>query len=280
MLADDFLTPLTPRPGTLSAPWLFAFRGGELLVAEADDALMLPSASVLDQHGITLEGGHCIGEWQGQTCFALDLPQDWTPSTGWQLIGLRATFPRLPEPLFWIAGRASQILEWDRNHRYCGRCGTPTALKAGERARVCPACGTLAYPRLSPAMMALAIRGREVLLARGPHFAPGVFSALAGFVEPGETLEQTVAREVREEVGIGITNLRYFGSQPWPFPHSLMLAFTADYASGELTPDGVEIEAAHWFDIDALPTLPFRVSIAHRLIAAVTAELREKYSAG
>jgi len=132
----------------------------------------------------------------------------------------------------------------------------------------CRNCGLLAYPRISPAVMVLVSRGNELLLARSPHFKPGVFSALAGFVEAGETLEQCAVREVREEVGIEITNLRYFQSQPWPFPDSLMLAFFADYAGGVITPEPSEIEAAEWFARDQLPTLPDPVSIARRLIDA------------
>ena len=132
----------------------------------------------------------------------------------------------------------------------------------------CPSCGLLAYPRISPVVMVLIRRGDDFLLARGPHFKPGVFSALAGFVEAGETLEQCAVREVREEVGVEITNLRYFKSQPWPFPDSLMIAFFADYAGGTITPDPSEIEAADWFPRSALPLLPDPVSIARQLIDA------------
>ena len=121
--------------------------------------------------------------------------------------------------------------------------------------------------------MILITRGRELLLARRVRGAPGRFSALAGFVEPGETLEDTVRRETREEVGVEIKNLRYFGSQPWPFPHSLMIAFTADYASGEIRPDGVEIEEARFFDVEQLPNLPPSISISRRMINAVAAKL-------
>jgi NAD+ diphosphatase len=120
------------------------------------------------------------------------------------------------------------LLDWKKNHRFCGRCATPTVMRSTEFAMECPSCGLLAYPRISPAVMVLVARGDELLLARSPHFRPGVFSALAGFVEAGETLEQCAVREVREEVGIEIANLRYFQSQPWPFPDSLMLAFLAD----------------------------------------------------
>ena len=146
--------------------------------------------------------------------------------------------------------------------------------RGNERAKECPACGFIAYPRIAPAVMCLIRRGREILLARSPRFAPGVYSALAGFVEPGETLEQCLAREVLEETAVTIANPRYFASQPWPFPHSLMIAFVADYAGGEITPAPDEIEDAQWFALDALPKLPNRISIARRLIDGVTAEMR------
>jgi NAD+ diphosphatase len=180
--------------------------------------------------------------------------------------GLRGLFGLVDDALFALAGRAVQGVDWDRSHQYCGRCGTPTRDKAGERAKECPACGYVAYPRVSPAMMALVTRGRDVLLARAHRFPPGMFSALAGFVEPGETIEDCLAREVREEVGVEVCDLRYFGSQSWAFPHSLMIAFTAEYAGGELRCEDAEIAEARWFPVDALPALPPSVSIARRLI--------------
>jgi NAD+ diphosphatase len=149
--------------------------------------------------------------------------------------------------------------------------------KTAERSRECPACGLGAYPRVAPAIMALIRRGPdEVLLARSPRFPPGMYSALAGFVEPGETLEQCLEREVLEEVGVQVENVRYFASQPWPFPHSLMIAFVADWKSGEISVDPLEIEAAQWFKICSLPPLPNPISISRRLIDAVVAEMGDR----
>ncbi|WP_319242894.1 NAD(+) diphosphatase [uncultured Propionivibrio sp.] len=212
-------------------------------------------------------GALLVGDWQGAPCYAADV--DATPAgLAGELTGLREVFGVAGAEAFALAGRASLLLDWQRNHRHCGRCATPTVKRTTEFAMECPACGLLAYPRISPAVMVLVMRGDRLLLARSPHFRPGVFSALAGFVEAGETLEQCAVREVREEVGIEIANLRYFQSQPWPFPDSLMLAFFADYAGGTITPDPSEIEAADWFSLDALPSLPDPVSISRRLIDA------------
>lgn len=211
-----------------------------------------------------------VGTWQGSVCDAADLE---TPLEleGTRWVPLRKIHGLLGPAAFALAGRAVQLLDWQRNHRFCGHCGTTTQRRPQELAMVCPACGLLAYPRLAPAVMVLIRRGNQLLLARGAHFPPGMYSALAGFVEPGETLEQCAVREVREEVGLEISHLRYFHSQPWPFPHSLMVAFFADYAGGELRLDPSEIEAADWFDLNNLPRLPDTISIARHLIEAACA---------
>jgi len=216
-----------------------------------------------------------LGRLAGIDCWAAEAPAEAaSPPAGWGWEGLRALFSVLEDAHFALAGRAIQLLDWDRSHRYCGRCGTPTEAKTEERARICPACRLTAYPRISPAVMALVRRGGEILLGRGPHFPPGMYSALAGFVEPGETLEQCVAREVEEEVGVKVSRIRYFASQPWPFPNSLMIAFVCDWVSGDIRPQAGEIEAADWFDVLQLPKLPSKISIARRLIDAVAGEMR------
>jgi len=206
---------------------------------------------------------HYLGTLAGQDCWALLLPD---APAGWAPVPLRAAMLRFDAALAGLASRAAQVLEWDRSHRHCGVCGTPTELMPGERARICPACKHSAYPRLSPAMMALVWRPGELLLARSPHYAKGMYSALAGFVEAGESLEDCVHREVAEEVGLQVQGLRYYGSQSWPFPHSLMVAYTAAYAAGNIVPQVAEIEDAQWFAIDALPGIPPRFSIAGHLI--------------
>ena len=221
-----------------------------------------------------------LGRLGGVQCWAAELPEKAEPPAGMAWAGLRALFSVLDDAHFALSGRALQLLAWDRTHQYCGRCGTKTEAKAQERVRICPACKLSAYPRVAPAIMALVHRRNEVtdelLLARSPHFPAGMYSALAGFVEPGESLEQCLAREVHEEVGVQVNNIRYFASQPWPFPHSLMIAFVCDWVSGEVRPQEAEIEEAKWFKVLQLPKLPSRISIARRLIDAVCQELVEQ----
>lgn len=257
-------------PGTSLA---FAFAGTKLLVRGDPSAPMIPLLDELRHAGL-VGAGHYLGELDGAPCMAIALPDDAPAPVGWNFAGLRSLFLSLQEPLLAIAARAFQVVEWDRTHRYCGRCGSPTRDKVGERAKQCAACGYVAYPRVSPAMMVLVVRERELLLARANRFPGAMYSALAGFVEPGETIEDCVHREVREEVGIDVADLRYFASQSWSFPHSLMIAYTAHYAGGELRPDPSEIADARWFGVHALPDLPSTVSIARRLIDTTVAQLR------
>ena len=186
--------------------------------------------------------------------------------------GLRDIFELIDEAHFQLGARAVQIVAWNRTHQFCSQCGTPTQAHPRDRARICPDCGLQFFPRLSPAIIVLVEKGGELLLARSPRFPPGRYSVLAGFVEPGETLEEAVAREVREEVNIQVDNIRYFGSQSWPFPNSLMLGFTASYAGGEIGIDEDEIVDANWYSPDNLPELPPTISIARQLIDAFLAK--------
>jgi NAD+ diphosphatase len=267
-------TPAHAMPEALAPTALvFAFRGDRVLVGGSEKAPAILTRAEFAATGLA-GPTHFLGAYEGVHCVATALANDAPDVEGLRFAGLRSLFFVVPEPLVAIAGRAFQVIEWDRSHRYCGRCGTPTVDKRGERAKECPACGYIAYPRVSPAMMALVTRGRELLLARAHRFPPGMFSALAGFVEPGETIEDCIVREVREEVGVEVGELRYFGSQSWSFPHSLMIAFTAEYAGGGIRCDDSEIAEARWFAADALPPLPPSLSIARRLIDRTAARLR------
>lgn len=244
----------------------FVFRGSDLLVRVESEAALLPREQELELSLVDPAGPHSVGQLLGEDCWAVELPAEAPPPEGMTFQGLRRLWGLLPEEAWRLAGRAVQIVDWDRNHRFCGRCGTPTERHPAERSRVCPRCGLQHFPRLSPAVITLIEDGERMLLARSPHFAPGVYSTLAGFVEPGESLEEAVVREVREEVGVELSDLRYFSSQPWPFPNSLMIGFTARWAGGEIRPQEGEIEDARWFTPDDLPLLPFHASIARSLI--------------
>ncbi len=265
MLPDDFRPELLPA-GDADAPvWWFVFAGGDLLVRPTPDGAELPTASIWPFAKLPTTRRIYLGSLRGQPCHAAEV-EPTAPPPGMKFESLRALWTRLDETLLGVASHALQLIEWDRTHQFCGRCGTPTQRRAEERARHCPACGLTAYPRLSPVIMVRVVRDGRILLARAPRFAPGVYSVLAGFVEAGETLEQALRREVAEEVGIRIRNPRYFASQSWPFPHSLMIAFTAEYAGGELQVDGRELLDAGWFAPDTLPGLPSPMSMAWRLI--------------
>ena len=249
----------------MSAFW-FAFRGSDLLVRIEGESAHVLTGSEWEALGLETGRVHEIGVVEGLPARAVEIAESTEPPAGLAFQGLRKLWSLLPEEAWRLAGRAVQIVEWDRNHRYCGRCGEETVPQENEFARRCPRCGLQHFPRVSPAVIVRIERGDEILLARSPHFAPGVYSTLAGFVEPGESMEQCVAREVFEEVGLRVTNVRYFGSQPWPFPHSLMVGFVADWESGDITPQPGEIEDAAWFTVDTLPGLPSRFSIARALI--------------
>jgi NAD+ diphosphatase len=207
-----------------------------------------------------------LGELSGVPCFARLLGEGEAAPEGTDPIALRQLFGALPDDDFGVAGRALGITAWDRDHRFCGRCGAATERSRTERVRTCSRCGHGAYPRLSPAIIALIERDGRALLARNARFPVPFFSTLAGFVEVGESLEAAVAREIHEEAGIAITDIRYFGSQPWPFTGSLMIGFTARWAGGEIVAEPSEIADADWFLPDELPRIPPKLSIARELI--------------
>jgi NAD+ diphosphatase len=272
----QFIPAIDPPDEGTSTCWSLAFVDGKLLLPEPEDQTLVASVAWQAwRHEAPVK--HYLGRLDGADCWALNLPQ--VPA-GWRAVPLRSAMMGFPVALAGLAGRAAQVLDWDRCHRYCGACGTPTEQQPGERARRCPACGQVAYPRISPAMMVLVWRPGEVLLARAPHFAPRMYSALAGFVEAGESIEQCVRREVEEEVGVQIDDLRYFGSQSWPFPNSLMIAFTARWTGGEIVPQPGEIEDAQWYALDALPGIPPRFSISGHLIRDTVDAMRAGSWAG
>ena len=246
--------------------WWFVFCGERLLVRGEKAEGGIPSSSEVSGLMKHVMRTHGIGRLNGKLCYASEVPANITAPAGMAFQGLRSLLGNLDEQLFSVAGRAFQYLDWDRNHQYCGRCGGHTQPKMDELARSCPACGLVSYPEVTPAVIVAVVRGEEMLLARSRRFQGSFFSVLAGFVEAGETFEECVKREVREEVAVEVDNIRYFGSQPWPFPHSLMVGFTAEYADGEISIDDKEISEAGWFTAEALPEVPRTGTIARRLI--------------
>ncbi len=244
--------------------WVFAFRRRELLVPLAGP---LTPVGALDALGVSPQRTQYLGVLGGGHCWSIELAPDAEPPPGMAFRDLRALYGRLEPEIHDVASRAVQIVEWDRTHQFCGACGAPTTVAERERARTCPACGLAQFPRLAPAIIVAVERDDEILLGRSKHFPPGIYSVLAGFVEPGESVEEAVRREVFEESGVHVEGIRYFGSQPWPFPHSLMLGFQARFAGGEIQLGDAELEDAAFFRWDELPRLfPGSVSISQWLI--------------
>ncbi len=254
-----------PEPDALA----FVFRKGRILLA---DGFKVPLVAMVDPSLQVAAGPILLGRLNDRPCYAIALDEAAEELASLEDVGLREVFARLTDPaLLAMASRASQTLDWWFGHAYCGKCGSATHPHESEMARHCPSCGALHFPRINPAVITLVHRnGDELLLASDRRFRTGFYALLAGFVEPGETLEEAVAREVREEVGIEVGDLRYFGSQAWPFPSQLMVGFFAAYRGGEIAVQESELTDARWFHVERMPdpdSRPPAFSIAGRLIA-------------
>jgi len=246
--------------------WWFVFRGNHILVKAVESEPLIPFGAEITALKLKPLRLLPLGSRNGHCCFSAEWPADQPAPPGMAFKELRPLFGQLDDEMFWLAGRSFQVVHWDRTHQYCGSCGAPTQNKVDEYAKLCPQCGHSAYPNPSPAIIVAVRKSRQLLLARSWRHPTGRYSVLAGFVELGETLEACVEREVREEVGLKIKNIRYFGSQSWPFPNSLMIGFTAEYAGGEIHIDNREILDAEWFSAPDIPRVPGKISIASRLI--------------
>lgn len=256
-----------------SRSWFVVHAKG-LVARNEQGRIVLPTDDEVLALGLLAESAHRLGSYEDTD--ALVLPIDGRIEPPFELLGLRALAGIVDAEFFGVIGRAMHASDWLQHHRFCGRCGTATVLSPSERCMVCPACDYHAYPRISPAIITLVRRGDEALLASNAKF-PGVFySTLAGFSDIGESLEETVRREVLEEAGVRVHQIRYFGSQPWPFPNSLMIGFMAEWESGEIQIDPSELSDAKWFTVDALPPIPPPLSIARKLIDAWIADVRGK----
>ncbi|WP_055667513.1 NAD(+) diphosphatase [Desnuesiella massiliensis] len=242
----------------------FLFCNDELLIILQQEKAIIPKKK--DLEGMNLYNLQYLGLLNGQNCFCGELYKDEILPKNMRLIKLRPLMSLIEEDMFWLVGRAIQIVNWNKDHKYCGRCGTLTENLEDERAKKCPKCGFINYPRISPAIIVAVVKEDKLLLAHNNQAPEGMYSVLAGFVEPGETFEECVVREVFEETGIKVKNIRYFGSQPWPFPNSMMIGFTAEYAEGEIQVDGKEIGHADWYLSNALPLTRRSISISTKLI--------------
>lgn len=244
---------------------------GDRLLARphGEHAIALPHFGALAGWERALNPPLHVGRIDGRACWLWPVnTADGVPPSGWEWQETRALIGAFTPEEWHAVSCARQLAWWDRHHQFCGGCGTPTVVLVEERARRCPQCGAVFFPSASPAVIVAITRGDELLLAHNRNFRAGMFSLLAGFVDPGETLEQAVVREVREEVAVEIAGLRYVTSQPWAFPNSLMVGFRAVHAGGELAVDGKEIEAAGWFKRDALPEIPRIGTVARLMIDA------------
>ncbi|MFZ5517775.1 MAG: NAD(+) diphosphatase [Candidatus Zhuqueibacterota bacterium] len=263
---NNFAPAKSPVPRPDSPGWWFIFHHYEMLVRNDERRVTIPKMTDAAAAGFNIIRSVYLGMLEGAPCFSAEIDAISDVPAQMEFRELRPLFGVLPEKLFWIAGRAFHILKWDEVTQFCGRCAAPFEFKLDEYAKICPVCGLVSYPPVVPAIIVAVSKGDHILLARAVRFKRPVFSVIAGFVEPGETLEACVQREIHEEVGIEVKNIAYFSSQPWPFPNSLMVAFTAEYSAGEIRIDENEIAEADWYSVDNLPTIPDPPSIARKMI--------------
>ena len=265
-MPNDFVPSIVSPESQDPDALCFVFSGYRLLVNASDDTALVPAEKEIEAQGVDILNRFYLGRYRGRPCYVAEgkLRGEDTPESPFQ--ELRTLYEHLDEELFKIALLGVHLVEWEKTCCFCSRCRAALKTRTDMRAKECVECGRLEFPRISPAIIVLIEKGDTLLLARSPRFAGAFFSVLAGFVEPGESLEEAVHREVREEAGINVKNVAYFGSQPWPFPDSLMIGFTAEYDSGEITVDGEEIAEAGWYKADSLPRIPGKLSIARQLI--------------
>jgi NAD+ diphosphatase len=258
---------ITPPVDAKDGSYWFLFRSSRLLLQVKQNKLSVPFLTGLNEVNLSSVRTQYLGTFDDRPCYSAELTSDSINPEGMSFYELRSLWGVLDEDLYILAGRALQIVSWDQANQYCGQCGHPTINVPGERARKCPECGLLFYPRLSPAVITAIIKDKHILLGNRAGMRGKMYTVIAGFVEPGETLEECLRREIFEEVGVRVKNLKYFGSQPWPYPNSLMIGFTAEWESGEISVDGIEVSDAGWYDAHHIPVeIPPKLSIARDLI--------------
>ena len=247
--------------------WHIPVSGNQILTTRENPALRPLTMQEWQWSGISSYKTHFLGMVRDNTpLFAEEIGEDLLEPEGYKLNPLWNFLTGTELPIFYLVGRAKQVVEWSRQHVFCGACGSKTLESTTDRSKKCPSCNIPFYPRISPSIIVLVTKGEELLLAKNANAQGNFYSTLAGFVEPGESIEETVHREVFEEVGIKIKNLRYFSSQSWPFPNSLMLGFHAEYLDGKIKIQEEEIADARWFHYRDMPNKPAMMSISGWLI--------------
>jgi len=253
-----------PEKSDKSAAYWFIFNHKKMLInLKSNDKI--PFLRNPEELNLSPVRTQYLGMLKGKSCYSAEVEPGTIAPEGMAFRDLRSLYEDLDEDIFLLAGKAIQIVNWDKNHQFCGRCGSATETSKYEMAKVCPKCGFRSFVRLSPAVITAIIKDGKILMAKH-GYRGDMYGLIAGFIEPGETVEEAVGRETLEEVGLKVKNIKYFASQPWPFPNSLMIGFTAEYGSGEIKVDGKEITGAEWFSADEIPRSPSRMSIASELI--------------
>jgi NAD+ diphosphatase len=255
---------LKPDKNNNNPAYWFIFNEDKLLI-DTKNKNKIPLTKNLQEYHISPIRTIYLGKLENYPCYAAEVEPNTLAPQKMTFENLRSAYKCLDENIYLLAGRAIQIINWDKNHQFCGKCGTPTQNRDHEMAKICPKCGFMSFPRLSPAVITAIIKNDKILMAKHAY-RENMYGLIAGFVEPGETLKECVERETMEEVGLKVKNIKYFGSQPWPYPHSLMIGFTAEYRSGKIKVDGKEITEARWFSSGEIPRSPSKMSIASELI--------------
>jgi NAD+ diphosphatase len=243
------------KPGMVApeaSPYWLMIRNSSLVVCEVDGDLRLPEGELPPWCPASADS-ICIGIWRDRPLLAMPLAKTPEITEPYQTVSFQGPDATLDERLSTLAGIANQIINWEQKSRYCGCCGAIMNRIPLTWGKCCPACDTEYFPHIHPCIIVLVKRGEEFLLVRKAEWSPGRFSLVAGFLDIGESLEECVKREVREETGVAVKNIRYVGSQTWPFPSQQMIGFIADHAGGELRPDGVEVVEARWFTVETMP---------------------------
>ena len=248
----------------------FVINNDSLLIFSNEQFIRPISSDELKWSGLEVNEKHFLGFLNEDACYVISVEKDNCVLENYEFINLRGLFGRIPDELFGVISRGLQIITWSKTNKFCGVCGSPLKEEKHERAMKCTNCDAdPVYPRISPCVITLIHKENKVLLAHNVNFPENFYSTLAGFIEPGESAEEALKREVMEEIGVEVDNINYFESQAWPFPSQLMLGYFAEYKSGQITPDNIEIDQADWFDINNLPNVPpSNISISGKLIEA------------